>query len=358
MADARDILARNRREALAFAQRAGSDRLSGVLGAAEKELIARLGNVRAGLATFTRANLESALVQVRAVLGGVNAGMSDVLTSNAGSAAELGANGTIDYLRRLDRQFRGTGTMALNLDTAAMFERATVGARASVLRRLVSSGTGAPGAPQAASPAKPGILARYGVGVIGDFEKEMQVGLLARSSWEDVKAKLVAKSPFLQGKPAFWAERIVRTESMAALGRGAWEANREADDQLGDVVKVLAATFDDRTGADSYAVHGQIRRPDEAFESWFGLYQHPPNRPNDREVVVPHRLSWPVPPYLVPKTDAEVAKRWEQEKRKGATPPRPIMSTVTKGLMGKKPPSVRETEARGERKSMAEVEGE
>jgi hypothetical protein len=124
--------------------------------------------------------------------------------------------------------------------------------------------------------------------------------------------------------------------SMGVANRANWETVREADAQLGDMLKILSATFDERTAADSYAVHGQIRRPEEAFQSWFGLYQHPPNRPNDREVVVPHRMSWPIPPYLAWKSDADVAKRWQNDGRKGRPPPRPKMTTVPLDQIGKK----------------------
>jgi hypothetical protein len=275
---------------------------------------------------------------VRFTLVNVRQGMSEAMVDGAIEAAERASAATIDYLSRADMAFRGVGTTPLALDEAAMFEQARVGARSSVLRRLASSGTGAPGAPAAEQPAAAGILDRYGMNTVGLFEKNLQQGLLTRAPWETIKSNLVASSPFLRSKPMFWAERIVRTELMGAYNRAGWEANREADDQLGDMVKILSATFDDRTGSDSFAVHGQIRLPDEAFESWFGLYQHPPNRPNDREIVVPHRISWPIPPYLKWRADEEIAKRWEKEKRAGKPPDRPTMTTVPIGQFGNQAP--------------------
>ncbi len=265
--------------------------------------------------------------------------MERVLLDQAPGAAESAAAGTIDYLNRLEQKFRGLGTQGLALDEAAMFEQARVGARASILRRLASSGPSAPvGSPTQLHPGKPGILDRYGIATIGEFEKTLQSGVVARSSWDEMKAAIVTKSPFLQGKPGFWAERIVRTEMLGAYNRGSWEAGRQADDQLGDLVKILSATFDDRTGSDSFAVHGQIRRTDQAFESWFGLYQHPPNRPNDREIVVPHRISWPIPEYLRWKEDGEIVERWTKEKRKGSPPPRPNMTTIPIASFGNRVP--------------------
>lgn len=349
----RDILAMNRREAMELVNKMGSRNLRRVLARSEADLVRRLAEVKMPGTTFTRTNLETALVQVRAVLRELRAGIKTTLVDTAKPAAEAATEGTLDYLRRAEQQFKGIGVQPLALDEAAMFERSVVGARSSILRRLASSGTGAPGAPAAAVPAKVGILDRYGLSVIGDFEQTLTTGVLGRKTWEEVKVDLIGQSPFLQGKPAFWAERVVRTEMMGAYNRASWESNREADDQLGDMVKILSATFDDRTAADSYAVHGQIRLPDEAFESWFGLYQHPPNRPNDREIVVPHRISWPLPPYLKPRLDAEVLMRWVKEKRKGAPPPRPKMSTVDVSRFGRdRPPSVRETEEREPREEV------
>ena len=331
-------------------QKMGSRNLRRVLARAEADLVRRLAELKVSGSSFTRTNLETALVQIRQVLAELRKGIKTTVVETAKPAAEAATEGTIDYLHRAEQQFKGLGVQPLALDEAAMYERSVVGARSSILRRLASSGTGAPGAPAAEVIAKQGILDRYGLSVIGDFEQTLTTGVLARKSWEEVKVDLIGQSPFLQGKPAFWAERIVRTEMMGAYNRASWESNREADDQLGDMVKILSATFDDRTGSDSYAVHGQIRLPDEAFESWFGLYQHPPNRPNDREIVVPHRISWPLPPYLQPRDDAEVLARWMKEKRKGSPPKRPKMSTVDRARFGRDdPPGVRETEARPRR---------
>lgn len=342
----RDILAQNRRDALKLVESAGVGRTRAILESAERDLVARLGAVRAGPGSFSYEQMRSALMQVRQVLFGMREGMTNVMVDAALVAADRATEGTIDYLGRVDREFRGVGTQPLALDEAAMFEQARVGARSSILRRIASSGAGAPGALAAEQGAKAGILERYGMNTIRSFEEDLQRGLIARKPWAEIRSDLVSRSPFLQQKPAFWAERIVRTEIMGAYNRAGWEANREADDQLGDVVKILSATFDDRTGSDSFAVHGQIRRPDEAFESWFGLYQHPPNRPNDREIVVPHRMSWPLPPYLKWKTEEEIAKRWKKEKRQGRPPERPTMSTVDVEQFGSvAPPGVSEARA-------------
>ena len=189
--------------------------------------------------------------------------------------------------------------------------------------------------PEGYVPSTDGVLARYGAATIQSFEDVLRNGMLTGKPWGDVREELVSKSPFLQGAPRSWAERILRTETMGAYNRAGWEAIRAADDDLGDMVKILSATFDNRTAWDSYQVHGQIRRVDEAFAWNGGLYQAPPNRPNDREVVVPHRISWPLPPDLAWRSDAEVIAAWKRDRRLGSPPARPQMTTVPLDRFGK-----------------------
>lgn len=89
--------------------------------------------------------------------------------------------------------------------------------------------------------------------------------------------------------PEWRAERIVRTEQSFAMHR---RQMKDLQDGYGDEAselwrKQLLSTFDNRTGEDSVFVHEQVRKLDEPFEDNQGrVYQHPPNRPNDREVVV------------------------------------------------------------------------
>jgi len=104
------------------------------------------------------------------------------------------------------------------------------------------------------------------------------------------------------------------------------------------MVKILVAGFDDRTAWDSYQVHGQIRKLSEPFE-WITrdgqriAYMTPPNRPNDRETVIYHRVVMPIPDDLKPVSDAEYeavfVKQCKSKKNKSPSPPaRPRMTTV------------------------------
>jgi hypothetical protein len=269
--------------------------------------------------SFTVVQLRVALEQVRAVLVPLTAGIRGVLVNNAAQAAERAASNAIAYLQKAEREFRGV-SQPLALDEARMLSAASKGANASVLRRLAS---GPPG-----DPRRLGILQRYGVETVGHFERILQVGMIAKKSVKEMREDLTEASPFLKAAPAHWAQRIVRTETMAAYNKGNAESIKNANEQLGDMVKIISCVFDDRTGADSFAVHGEIRRPEEMFETWYGPVEHPPDRPNDRATVTPHRLSWPIPPYLQWVDWDRVVARWQAEGRKGAPPDRPLMTTV------------------------------
>ncbi len=323
----KEILELDRQATYAYAAKAGRARVAKLLITCARELEDELANISpSSQGTYGEVQLRATLRQVRDSLGPLLKGMRSGILDLGKDAAEYAADSTLRSLQAGEDAY-GTG-QPLAIDHAAFFDSSIQGARSSILRRLGSSGTSAPGAPEVEHKAKAGILQRYGMNVIGDFEHVLRKGMIQRKSWDDMRDELVTKSPFLQGAPAHWAERIVRTEVMGAYGRASYESSVQADKKLGGAVKILTATFDNRTAADSYAVHGQIRRPEENFDTWQGPVMFPPARPNDREVVVTHRHGWKIPPYLKPKSPAEIAARWTWEGRKGSHPPIPRRSTV------------------------------
>lgn len=318
-----EILRENRRRAQAHAQEVGVARLRKLLEAAQADLndrITRAEGLRgAGRDSFTAVRARMVLAQVKDVIRNLTGSMRDLVVEQAVDASEAQTASVLHYLAEGERLFAGSA-QPLGISQAAMLDHVRQGAESSALRRIVSDPS---------HRGHRGVLDRYGENVIGKFEDALQQRALTGKPWADVREDLVKESPFLQRAPAHWAERIVRTESMAASNRASQEAMTNANDQLGGgMLKILCAAFDARTSSDSYALHGQIRRVSEPFNDWTHAYMAPPNRPNDRETVVPHRIHWPVPITLKPKSDSEVAARWSAEGRKGSPPARPLMSTV------------------------------
>lgn len=316
-----DLLKRNRVEALSFAQAAGVTKTRRLLKAAQEDLEERLDTIEdgPGESSFTGAQIRATLRQVRLVLRQLAPGIREVAVASGKDAAETGVESTATYLTGIDKIYRGVGSQPLALPVAKMLEVASQGAEASILRRLL-------GDPD--HPAQPGILERYGASTVGHFETILQKGVIAKKSWADMRDDITDASPFLQAAPGYWATRIVRTEIAGALNKGQFEATKRANEELGDMVKILSSVDDDRTGADSLAVHGQIRRPEEPFETWYGLFLHPPDRPNDRALVIPHRIVWPLPPYLAWYDAGVIAQRWLAAGNKQRMPARPLMTTV------------------------------
>lgn len=337
-ADPATILRDSRKQAVTLATQTGVGRMRTVLKTAQADLTRRLNRAQGlrgpGLESFTAAQLQVTLAQVREVLTALKPGMQSTVLTTGGEVAHQSAQDSIAYMQSAESRFTGIN-QPLALHEATVLDRAARGSESSLLHRLQ-------GSPQHG----PGILQRYGAGVVEDFEGVLQQRFIAQVPWGETRDRLTAASPFLQGAPAHWAERIVRTEVMGASNRASFEAMQEIDEQLGgDMLKILCATFDDRTAADSYAVHGQIRRVSEPFDTWQGPVMTPPARPNDREVVVPHRMSWPIPGNLKPRSAGEVAAKWAEEGRKGGHPPIPRYSTVDVDQIGKVAPPPRPSDA-------------
>jgi hypothetical protein len=321
------ILDAARRAALGYAHQTSATQVTVLMKRAHADLLTRLKEVPATDGSFTALQMRSTLKQIEAVIRMTKTQLLGTVVTAADVVGNSSTAATLRYIREAEKKYAGVGGAGLGINTAKVFDAAVSGTSTSVLRRIASD------------PAKPGhkgVMDRYGDEVIGHFERTLQTSVVAGTPWEDVKSQLVSGSTFLQSVPEHWAERIVRTELMGAHNTAAYLATQEIHDQTGGtLIRILCATFDDRTGSDSYAVHGQIRRMDEPFASWFGSYMTPPNRPNDREVVVPHNIEWKIPENLRPKSDSDVAARWRQEKRKGSPPPRPLMSTVVADTIGK-----------------------
>lgn len=321
------ILDVDRRQALLLARKTGVNKTVRMLRRAQKQLDKRLRTVEglkgAGKDSFTAAQMRVTLAQIRIAVAEVQGEMKSTVTAEGKQTAERATQHTLQYIQRADQRFTGIG-QRLPIREAAVLDHAIAGTNSSMLQRLLGT------------KAKKGILTRYGESTIRQFEEKLQQRFLAKQPWADVRNELIASSPFLQQQPAHWAERIVRTEVMAAHNRAQFEGMRAVNKEIGGgMLKILAATFDSRTAADSYALHGQIRRVTEAFQDWDHLYQSPPNRPNDRETMVPHNIDWPLPAQLAWKTDGEVQARWTQQGNKKALPRRPKMTTVPLDSIGK-----------------------
>lgn len=127
----------------------------------------------------------------------------------------------------------------------------------------------------------------------------------------------------------FWrVERTARTTIADAYNAARVEGIRALRRQLPDLMSrwtehVHDATWtpmDNRVGQDSIALHGQVAEPGRVFtmpddthvsaKTWGHSWTHPPNRPNDRAVLVPWRRGWGMPAWEW----RDGAKHWLEER--------------------------------------------
>lgn len=233
-----------------------------------------------GAGVWSAAASRAALEQIRAaMIVAIAARVGDgrwavgIVRKAAGRQAAL--------LRALDRRYLGAAR-PLNFDALKWAERQ--GARLGAIRLRTYETS----------------FARYGAAVVTDIERAVMSTALVGKPWFEAR-RLLDRTVAAGFADQQWRlDRILRTETSAVYNGALLASLEEEDDADEPMLKRLSATFDKVTGADSVAAHGQIRKLGEPFQDIRGrLYQAPPNRPHDREVVLPHRSSWgAVPPAL------------------------------------------------------------
>lgn len=142
----------------------------------------------------------------------------------------------------------------------------------------------------------------YGPQALGSIQKSLALNIIQGTPVE-VAIDRVAGASGLFAEQRWRAERIVRTEASYSFGVANQTAMMDLRARVPRMMKRLVATFDDRTGDDSKALNGQTVEVHQPFR-WevtdsrgrktgkVVLYMQPPNRPNDRECVIPWMDGW------------------------------------------------------------------
>lgn len=146
--------------------------------------------------------------------------------------------------------------------------------------------------------------ATYGPLATEQIRKGLAQSLVQRETVDQAVDRISGAHGLFE-KQRWIAERVVRTETSYTYGvakQRSMELLRERS--LPKLRKRLVATFDNRTGDDSKQLHGQTVDVTQPF-TWHvkdsrGVptgkvvhYMQPPNRPNDREIVIPWVEGWP-----------------------------------------------------------------
>lgn len=299
-------------------ERDGVKGLQKMYAEARGELQHRLKSVGKGDQSVGAQQLRAMLKQVDAVSAKLGKGLSELLKDKGKSAAELGAQQGLDEYKVLAETFTGTEPV-VKVAEPATFKGLVKGVDRSLLRRH-----------QNQSKA-------WTLGAINQMEQKLAMASMTGKSISEATDDIMGEDGF-EGE-RWRAERIVRTEMAYAHGAAKQRAmEKTAQETKKPLHKKLIETFDDRTGDDSFVLHGQVVPIDEPFKwrtrrggVWVTIeYMHPPNRPNDRAVVIPWDPDWTPTAAERPLTTAQLGSapttRWRKHAGVQVPPNDPMAS--------------------------------
>lgn len=248
---------------------------------AKAELAARLSKIGAD-SKPSQLQVQAMIRQAEGVMERLGEKQGKLLGDVTSSVVETGVGQVAEEYRQMARRITGT-TPVLDLERGAQFRGLVKDVDSSLLRRRSL---------QIGTWTQQAVL---------NMEQQLSVGFMTGKPIHTMINDLMGAQGLLDSE-RYRAERIVRTEGAFGHGAARWGAIRRAKEELGEerMMKRLVETFDDRTGDDSFVIHGQTVPVEQPF-SWkyrvggvwlVKQYQHPPNRPNDRAVVIPWDPEW------------------------------------------------------------------
>jgi len=251
--------------------------------------------------TAGRSRVTFTVQQQRAFLAQVKQAQIALAQLMAGQSAQLSSQTSRNTLKQLIRKIKrmeskfSQAEVIIPIEEASRFEGILDVNRTSMLKMHASS------------------MSRYGTSLVRKMERSLSQSLIQGVSTSD------AIDAVMEAADLEWwqAERIVRTEQAWAYNATHAAAVAEQAKEFPDMmmrwtehVSNSGRPLDDRVGADSLAMHGQLAPPGGVFtmppnapdvhsslqgRSW----AHPPNRPNDRSVLQPWRPHWGVPGWVL-----------------------------------------------------------
>lgn len=234
------------------------------------QLTDRLLSAREG--TFTEQHLRATLVQVDQYLQALNTRLKEGMGESAGILGERGVEDLITEIERFSKKFDGD-TVPINLDAAMIAQESN-----NLLVNQYDASIDA-----------------YTEGV----RQQITQGLTESVLSQDNLSRVVQKLGQFVGAEEWKVLRLARTELHNVYGKAKLNGMLDIQEQvLPDLKKTLIHPMDKRTGDDSkyVAKKGLVADLDEPFRyNWKGkerVFMTPPDRPNDRSILVPYREAW------------------------------------------------------------------
>lgn len=284
----RQVIDLHRRQLAGLIETQGVGRLREIYRRSEDELrekLERLARIGRGQ-TFGAHHLRLVQAQVSQGVHQLEGGIKDVLVDRGAVGLKLAPEHVAEAANKLHEGF-GSPTPIVQAEQMATFQGLYRGVPPSLLDRFEKSSR------------------LYGQPVVNKIRDELSLSIIQKESMDAAVDRVIGTSGIFHGQ-RWRAERIVRTELSWGYGVAKQRGMEVLRDQhVPGLQKRLVATFDNRTGMDSKDLDGQTVDVDKPF-IWHVrnskgrvkrtvLYMQPPNRPNDREVVIPWNPGWSNP---------------------------------------------------------------
>lgn len=234
------------------------------------ELRDRLDHLRGD--TFSAQQLRGVMTQVDAAIAAMSSSLKDGMSDAAPGAALKGVKHQLQELKAFQREFEGA-VVPINLNAQLVADDTSN----FLINRYEAS------------------IDAYSSDLRSSLVQQLTTESLAQSPLSKIVQRL---GQFFQGEE--WKlHRIARTELHNVYNMGKMNGMLETRERvLPDLMKTLIHPMDSRTGADSrHVARKDLVVPlDEPFRyTWKGkerVYMAPPDRPNDRSILVPYRQAW------------------------------------------------------------------
>jgi hypothetical protein len=282
LADFRNVIKLHRAQLVSLMENRGVGKLRTLYNEAQADVQRKLKKLARQHRddTFTAHHYRMVLVQLKDGLQLIEGAIARHLGQESRNAGMLAHKQVISEIKAGSKAFLGH-TPVLRVEQAAVAKGLYEHVEPSLIRRHQASAR------------------RYGPEVTRAVEHQMALSMTSGDTVDDAIDRV---QDTLSGE-RWRAERIVRTEMSYSFGVVKQASMEAVLPEIPQMKKRLVATFDDRTGQDSKDLNGQTVDVNKPFvwhvKNSKGLptgqvvyYMQPPNRPNDREVVIPWRPEW------------------------------------------------------------------
>lgn len=222
--------------------------------------------------TFTAQKFSGVLAQVDAGIYQMNEILKGEMQKAGATASELGIEHLLEEIKKFEREFTGA-VIPINVDAVLIASDSSN----FLFNKYETS------------------VSAYSAQLRSLFAQNLSQAAVEEISMGEVAGRI---GRTLLGEE--WRlNRLIRTEIMGVYSFGKLSGMREvAEKDLPDLRKTLYHPMDDRTGTDTKRLNenNPVVRVDEPFvENSTGkkvTYMAPPNRPNDRAILIPYREAW------------------------------------------------------------------